>query len=170
MKRFITITTGFVFLGYLLLMIFPVTPAYFKSSYIGETTKKAKAALGFGPLFVSESASVSKSASYRLYQNGKWQQRQLLLEPLYNDYVTHGNYAALKHCRLDAYLVAELYIIRKHKGVPEMLKSSVYAEFTNHLIYRHNHNIKPDSLEVSYYNKDHATNRLNLIATFKAKP
>jgi len=170
MKRFITITTGCVFLGYIMLMALPIMPAFFQNSFIGKTTKKARIALGFTVLFISKSASVSKSVSYRFYQKGKWQQSQLLLEPFFDHYKTSGDFSSLKHCRLDSYLMMEVYAVYKHKGIEKMLKSDVYSEFKSHLFYRHNQDTKPDSLEVSYYIKDSKTKRLNLLLTFKDKP
>lgn len=170
MKRFITILTIFIFFGYILIAIYPFTPAFFKKSYTGIIAKKAKVALGFGPLFISKRASISKSISYKFYQQGKWQHSQLLLEPLFEDYKTSGSFSALKHCRLDSYLMAEAYLINKYNGTEKMLKSNVYSEFASHLFYRHNQNITPDSLEVSYYIKDNKTNRLTLLLTFKDKP
>jgi len=169
MKRLITIVTYCILLGYALIVIFPAAPSFIQKSYIGKTKKKVKKAIGMGILFNRESALISKSVSYRFYQNGKWQQNRLLLEPLFNDYNASGNFAALKHCRLDSHLIGELQYIGKHKGIPAMLKSKAYAEFLDHLIYRHNGNIKPDSLEMSYYEKNYETDKLNLSLTFKCK-
>jgi len=170
MKRFIAIFTIFIFLGYILVAIYPYTPSFYQKSYTGKATRKIKKILAYGALFDRENAIISKSVSYRFYQNGKWQQSQLLLEPLFNDYVTTGNFAALKHCRLDVRLVVRINQINKHKGIIKMLKSKEYTQFTDHLFYRHNQNIKPDSLEVSYYVKDYETNSMNLSLIFKCKP
>jgi len=170
MKRIITIATICAFLGYILLAIYPYVPVYFQKSYTGRVIRKVKKTLAYGPLFDRENALISKSASYRFYQNGKWQQSQLLLEPLFSDYTATGNFAALKHCRLDTRLVVRINHINKHRGIIKMLKSKEYEEFTDHLFYRHNRNIKPDSLEVFYYIKDYESNNMIMSLNFKCKP
>jgi hypothetical protein len=125
--------------------------------------------LGIGVLFDRKASAISKSASYRFYQNGKWGQKELLLEPLFEDYKRSGNIAALKHCRLDWYLAFDVNRVYRQKGITKMKQSKEYTEFLNHLFYRHNNNIKPDSLEIFYYIRNPETDSLRLALNFKSK-
>jgi len=170
MKRLITVITCCIVVGYIFLALYPFAPTYIKNSHVSGMTNKVKKILGLGALFDRPNTLIGKSATYRFYQNGKWQPKQQLLEPLFEDYKLSGNIAALKHCRLDGNLVWNIAYIANLDGVEKMRHSKEYAEFLDHLIYRHNHNIKPDSLEISYYTKNFETDSLDLSLTFKVKP
>lgn len=170
MKRIISLITCCVCFAYILMAIYNLSPSYFQQFYIGKVIGKIKYRIGMGILFDRPKSLISKSVSYRFYQNGKWQQNQLLLEPLFDDYKAHGNFAALKHCRLDSQLASRVHSFGKRKGIATMKESKIYAEFIDHLIYRHNKNIKPDSIEVFYYTKNYKTDSLHLSLTVKCKP
>ena len=170
MKRFVTIITICVFLGYILMTMAVVTPNLFKKSYIRKTTNKVKYGIGIGVLFDRPNTLVGKSVTYRFYQHGAWQKNQQLLEPLFEEYSTTGNFAALKHCRLDAHLVRKIHTVSKHSGNTKMFKSNAFAAFKDHLLYSHNNKIKPDSIEVYYYIENFETNSMDLLLKFKCKP
>jgi len=170
MKRLITIVTGLILISYILIAGYRFTPPFFKHSFAGRVTNKVNGILGFGILFDKLKSLTGTSASYRFYQDGKWEEKKLLLEPLFNDYRATGNLTSLKHCRLDSHLVAGIHKIAKRNGIEKMKQSKVYNEFIDHLIYSHNKNIRPDSLEVFYYIKNYDADTMHLALNFKVKP
>lgn len=170
MKRFITILTGLILFSYLLIAMYSFSPPFFKRTYVGKVSYKVKRILGFGILFDRMVSLTGRSVTYRFYQDGKWQKNKLLLEPHFEDYRATGNFTSLKHCRLDSRLIADMHKIAKRNGIEKMKQSKVYAEFLDHLLYSHNHNVRPDSLEVFYYIRDYETDTLHLSLNFKVKP
>jgi len=168
MKRLVSIVTIGVVFGYIMIALYASMPTFFKKSHPGKATLKAKAILAQGPLF-SRSLR-NNSGTYRFYQNGKWEQKQLLLEPLFNDYTATGNFAALTHCRLDIRLFSKLNRIGRSEGIDKLRQNKAYSEFVDHLIFRHNNNVKPDSIEIAYYSRDLVKNSQKLLLTFKCKP
>lgn len=170
MKRFITIVTGCIFLWYAGILLYPLLPGAVKTSYSNTIFKKARISSGLAILFDQRATLTGVTVSYRLYQKGSWEPEQQLLEPLFNDYITSGNLSSLKHCRLDAHLIQNVYNVRKYGGAKKMITSRAYARFSDHLFYSHNNNVRPDSLEVHYYEKQNDPNRLQLMLTFKSKP
>ncbi|WP_154652568.1 hypothetical protein [Flavobacterium rivuli] len=170
MKRVITITTCCICFAYISMAVYNLYPSHLKKFYLGKTLGKIKHQIGLGVLFDRPNSLIGKSVIYRLYQNGKWQENQQLLEPLFNDYKENGNFAALKHCRLDSQLAGRIHTIGKRQGIEKMKQSKKYKEFINHLIYRHNKNVKPDSLQIFYYIKDYKSNKLHLSLNFVCQP
>jgi len=170
MKRIVTLITCCAVFAYIIMALSQIYPPIFKKSKIGNATDKIKYRIGIGVLFDRPKTLTGKSVTYRFYQNGKWQKKQLLLEPLFDEYKKSGNFAALKHCRLDSQLAAGIHRVGKHRDISKMKQSKRYAEFMDHIIYKHNKNVKPDSVEVSYYIKNYKTGRLHLSLTFKGKP
>jgi len=169
MKRFVTITTGCIIIAYIVLTLYSISPLYANYTPVRKIAISTKKMLGMGRLFTSKNAAVGKSVSYRFYKNGKWSKSQLLLEPLFNRYLETGNVASLKHCRLDAYLSRDIHRIAQKNGIEKMRQSKEYAEFIDHLFYRHNNDIRPDSLQVQFYVRDYKTDSLHLTLTFKSK-
>lgn len=156
-------------LGYMVIVIYPTVPVAVQNTFPGKVSKAVKYKLGFGPLFDRAPTLEGKTVSYRFYQNGTWQPYQQLLEPSFKEYRTSGNIGALRHCRLDARLLADLNIIYKSDGLEKMKQSNTAAVFLEHLVYRHNKSVKPDSVEVNYY-KIFRPDSLQLLLNFKSKP
>ncbi|MFP9098007.1 hypothetical protein ACLI09_03040 [Flavobacterium sp. RHBU_24] len=168
MKRFIAITAGCILLGLFALTIramvaVTVTVPFMKNA--GRTVQKY---CGLGVLFNRESTVTGYATTYRLYQNGQWQRWQQLQQPSYDKYAQNGNYAALKHSRLDINLSRYFYNTAKDKTVEEVKGTKAYKEFAGHLLYCHSNGTRPDSLEVSYYQLHNAPDSLGLLLTFKA--
>ncbi|KGO84605.1 hypothetical protein Q765_20695 [Flavobacterium rivuli WB 3.3-2 = DSM 21788] len=170
MKRIITILTGVALLCYFFIAIYNFCPPFYKQSYVGRASNKVSGILGFGVLFDRMLSLTGRSVTYRFYQGGRWQENKLLLEPLFDDYRATGNLTSLKHCRLDTRLVSDIHKTARRKGIQKMKESKAYAEFLDHLLYSHNQNIRPDSLEIFYYIRNYETDALHLSLNFKDKP
>lgn len=168
MKRLVSIITIGVVFGYIIIAIYSSMPTFFKKSHPGKAFLKAKTILAQGPLFTRSLRN--NTGTYRFYQNGKWEREQRLLEPLFNEYTATGNFAALTHCRLDIRLFSKLNRIGRSEGIDKLRQNKAYSEFVDHLIFRHNNNVKPDSIEIAYYKTDFKRDSHKLLLTFKCKP
>lgn len=168
-KRFITISTIFILLGYIMLLISNISPSVSTSIGFEKAAVKGRSYLGFGALFVKVNSPHGGTATYRLYQNGKWSKTANLLDPMFNEYCKTGNLATLRHCRNDYFLLMKLKNLAKLKGYTKMQHTKAYKKFINHLLYRHSQNIAPDSIEISYYLKVYKTNRLEKALHIKTK-
>lgn len=169
MKRLIAVATLCVFLWYGGVMVYPLLPAVVKTPHVKAVFKKTRISSGLGVLFDREETFMRRYVSYRFYQDGKWQKEQQLLEPLFNDFKNRGNFAALRHCRLDMHLVVNVHSNSKRFGIDGMLKKQGWARLKDHMLYRHTGPVKPDSLELTYTVKKHDADTLQTLLTFKSK-
>jgi hypothetical protein len=168
-KRFITILTISILLGYIMLLISNISPSVSTTIGFEKAAVKGRSYLGFGALFVKVNSPHGGTATYRLYQNGKWSKTTNLLDPMFNDYCMTGNLAVLRHSRNDYIILIKMNNLAKLKGNAKMQHTKTYRKFINHLVYRHSENIKPDSIEISYYLKEYKTNRLEKTLHIKTK-
>lgn len=170
MKRFISLSTLTALLLFFGTLLYVMVPGFSAIPKLGPGIKKIRKNTGTGVLFDRESSVVSREVVYRFYKNGSWKSWEKMQEPLYEEYSTTGNYAALKHCRLEGNLIYFLYRSAEVNGAEKMKKIRFYRQFMSHLLLAHNEGAKPDSVQVAYYYLDNnAHNRLPLI-NFKVKP
>lgn len=169
MKRLVAIVTGFVLLWYAGAIIYPVLPKGMKAGNIKVVFEKIRISVGLGSLFDRPVSLTKRFVSYRFYENGKWQEKRDLLQPLFDDYLTKGYFASLTHARLDASLVFNLYRIHRVNGMETVRKSNDYSMFVNHMFSYHVGTKKPDSLEI-FYTKKNNDNSVELLLNFKCIP
>lgn len=172
MKRFITIAICIVFFGYLL-VILSAFGLFRQVRYVPfkATIKQVGSFIGFRSLFIKETSLQSSITSYRFYQDGKWQGWKQLEAPLFEEYIAMGRIASLKHNRLDRHLSQQMVRVGLQSGNAKMINSKPFKAFTSHLFFRHNHNRKPDSIEILFERKPNGSLPLtNTRFNFKCKP
>ena len=171
MKRFVIIFIAGVFAVYALVFLSAfvfvqkLMPAVLKPKF-----QQARNFVGLGTLFVSEASMRAYATSYRFYQDGKWTDWHFLEEPLFEEYVSEGRLASLKHNRLDKHLAQKIVRIGRKYGNAQMMKSKEFKVFTWHLFYRHHQNRKPDSLEIIVRQKFKQPETVKTIFKFKYQP
>lgn len=171
MKRFVIIFIAGVFSVYALVFLSAfafvqkMMPPMLKPKF-----QQARNFVGLGTLFVNEASMRAYATSCRFYQDGKWTEWQLLEEPLFEEYVSKGRLASLKHNRLDKYLSQKIVRIGRKFGNAQMMRSKEFQAFASHLFYRHNLNRKPDSLEIIVRQKFKKPETVKMIFKFKYQP
>ena len=171
MKRFVIIFIAGVFAVYALVFLSAfvfvqkLMPAALKPKF-----QQARNFVGLGSLFVSEASMKAYATSYRFYQDGKWTDWHFLEEPLFEEYISEGRLASLKHNRLDKHLTKKIVRIGRKYGNAQMMKSNEFKAFTSHLFFRHNQNRKPDSLEIIVRQKFKQIETVKMIFKFKYQP
>lgn len=171
MKRFVVIFICGVFAVYTLVFLSAfvfvqkLIPPMLRPKF-----QQARNFTGLGSLFVNEASMKAYATTYRFYQDGKWTAWQVLEEPLFEEYVSKGRLASLKHNRLDKRLSQKAVYIGRKNGNAKMMASREFKAFTLHLFYAHNQNRKPDSLELIVHQKFRQPKALKTILKFKYQP
>jgi hypothetical protein len=154
MKRALTICILFVFTGYIIVLFSAVNAfGVRKISFLGNTLSLSRQMAGLGSLFTREVSFNNFETNYRVHQNGKWETWQQFELPAFKDYIDNGNYAALKHNRLDIHLGQELYFKGAKQYPKDLSKTQAFNSFMAHLKYRHVNSQQIDSIEISYTKK-----------------
>ncbi|WP_343530510.1 hypothetical protein [Pedobacter sp.] len=169
MRRLIIIFICSVFAVYSLVFlsafVHKLIPGPLKSAF-----QQARVFVGLGALFVNESSMRIYATSYRFYQDGKWSDWQFLEGPLFEEYISKGRLASLKHNRLDKLLCQKIIDLRRKSGDVKTKESKEFKAFTSHLFYRHNQNRKPDSLEVKFQQKFREPDVVKTVFKIKYQP
>lgn len=151
MKRALTIAILCCFLGYCLVLFSAVNAlGTNKIPYLSQKLKQARLFAGAGSLFTREVSLNNYATLFRCHQNNKWGKWQQMEKPLFNAYVQHFSLASLKHNRLAIHLSQRLYFNGYLTNKQNFTQTEGYRNFMAHLIYAHNGNIRPDSVEIVY--------------------
>lgn len=160
-----------VFLGYLLVVLSSMNfLGISKIPHLHKPLRQISRFLGKGALFTRTTTMYGFETEYRFYQNGEWGNWQQLEAPLFEEYITTGRLASLKHNRLDKGLSRRMNNIGIKQGVAAMEQSEAFKIFTSHLFYRHNQDQTPDSLAITYRRKYHGNDSTKVLLAFKCKP
>lgn len=167
MKRLATILICALFGGYLLVWCSAINTRWLGlTPFLKSPLQQVKMFSGVGVLFVKDASLQKYATQYRFYQQGAWQNWQQLEEPLFNEYISTGRLASLKHNRLDRQLVKTMVAIGRRQGVAKMSRSMAFKVFMQHLFYAHNQGLKPDSVAIRY----NSIKKHKAILAFKCKP